>query len=593
MEVPTIKFETIKSIEKFVKMNRTDTANYYTDLMKDTIKIIGKEQDVYYYDSTIKLWKCETKQVYDKFIADFLNETGKNLMKAFNKLKKDDDDDDDDDDDESQSKKLKKLIKTKQNNFDSDEWISAIIKRSTGGLQNNQFVTLLNASKDYLAIRNGKKINLMTGEVTDRNKLDYFSYECNVELTKKTEHADKFFNQVMPKKDNREYLRKVLGYCLTGNMDARVFFIWYGDGSNAKSVIMRILKCILGPLYHQCSKGIFMKGSQEKTEGASPDKIALIGVRNATYSEGETADDIDVNESFIKMVVGKDEINARGLYKAPLTFLPICKLNLLTNYKPDLNGDKSMRERVRYLFLDSSFVDNPDKNKINEFKKDEGFIDSLCEDYLSEVFTWIVKGSIEYYKTKTIIPTEEFQQRTDKFFEGQDSITSFLKRKIEITNDDKDYKKKGELFELYKTFCTENSQRCHPRSTLFKRLDDLKIRISALHGYDVYRGIKIVDLKEKEINDEDYDNGVEKVDFSVKLTIEEQIEALQKTIKQLQEKKTIKTKTITYYEEYTEEQEEYKFTKNDFDIKDPILNAPKNDIKIAQEKSSKIKKLFD
>mmetsp|Transcript_7123 Transcript_7123/g.7470 ORF Transcript_7123/g.7470 Transcript_7123/m.7470 type:complete len:371 (-) Transcript_7123:1778-2890(-) len=370
MEIPKIEFKSLADIKKFLNMNKTDSANYYVNLMKSDIKIIGKEQEVYYYDQCKRLWQCNTKEVYDGFMADYLNDTGKDLMKEFNKLNIDDEDED-------EVIKYKKEIKKKQTEFDSEGYISAVIKRSTGKLQDNQFVTKLNSNPDYLPIKNGKKVDLRTGEITDRNKNDYFSYECPVEVTTDLEHAEKFFSQVMPNEENREYLRKVLGYLLTGNMDARVFFIWYGDGSNAKSVVMRLIKCILGPLYHQCSKGIFMKGSQEKVEGPSPDKIPLIGVRCAAYSEGETADDIDINESFLKMVSGKDEINARALFKAPLTFFPTCKMNLLTNYKPDLNGDKSIQQRLRYLFLDSSFVDTPDKNKLHEFKKDEDFIDSL------------------------------------------------------------------------------------------------------------------------------------------------------------------------------------------------------------------------
>jgi phage/plasmid-associated DNA primase len=283
------------------------------------MRIIGKEQELYYSDPKAKLWLCQTKEVYDGIIADFLNQTGKDLINAVKKI--------DFEDDDEEEVKIKKLIRTKQDAFDSETYITAIIKRSTGKLQDNKFVTKLNANPDFLAIKNGKKVNLRTGEITDRDQNDYFSYECEVELTKTTEKADKFFTQVMPNKDTREYLRKILGYILTGNMDGRVFFIWYGDGSNGKSVMMKLLKCILGPLY-QCSKGIFMKGSQEKVEGAS---IALIGIRCATYSEGETADDIDINESFLKMVSGKDEINARALFRAPLTFFPVCKMNLLTN----------------------------------------------------------------------------------------------------------------------------------------------------------------------------------------------------------------------------------------------------------------------
>jgi phage/plasmid-associated DNA primase len=365
MEIPKTEFKSIGEIRTFLKMNKTDYANYYVNLMKDDIKIIGKEQDVYFYDDKIKLWKCETKEVYDAWMADYLNTTGKSLMKCYNKLLADCDDDDNDD----ESAKLKQSIRNKQNDFDSQGYISTVITRSTGKLQDNQFVTKLNAAADFLPIKDGKKVDLRTGEVTNRTKLDYFSYECPVSITDKLDNAEKFFKQVMPKDELREYLRKILGYCLTGNMDARCFFIWYGDGSNGKSVIMKLLKCILGPLYHQCGKGIFMKGSQEKNDGPSPDKVALIGVRNGVYSEGETADNIDINESFMKMVSGKDEINARALFRAPLTFFPVCKLHLLTNYKPDVNGDKSMKERIRYVFLNSSFVDNPDKKKRTNLRK--------------------------------------------------------------------------------------------------------------------------------------------------------------------------------------------------------------------------------
>jgi hypothetical protein len=317
-------------------------------------------------------------------------------------------------------------------------------------------------------------------------------------------------------------------------MDARVFFIWYGDGSNGKSVIMRLLKCILGPLYHQCSKGIFMKGSQERVDGPSPDKVALIGIRCATYSEGETADNIDINESFIRMVSGKDEINARALFRAPLTFFPICKLNLLTNYKPDVTGDPAMRERVRYLFLSSRFVDKP--TKPNEFPRDEAFIDTLCDNHLSEVFTWMLKGSIEYYKTKSIIATKEFQEKTDEFFRLQDSITSFFEKRLVVTNNLKDYIKRTELFSVYQEYCNNNSQRCRPRSTLWKRLDDLKIINATLDGYDIFRGIRV--LSDEKIMFPKKDNNNDELEELNKLydKTEQQLDKTNEKIKLLENK---------------------------------------------------------
>jgi len=515
MDMPKLTFASLKEIKNFVNMTKTDTANYFYELVKDSIKIIGKELDVYYYDSNKKLWCCVTKEVYVNAIADYFNDISKTLLKSFKKYSVVDEDDDEDD---SEINKLRKLIQSKQKELDSTNYINAIIERSTGKLQDNTFATKLNSDHNFLPIKNGKKISLINGELQDRTKNDLFNFECDVEKVDKTPYADKFFSQVMPNKYEREYLRLVLGYLITGNMDARCFFIFYGDGSNGKTVVMNLLKAILKKLYHQTAKGIFMKGSQEKVEGASPDKVALIGVRCAVYSEGETSDDIDINESLLKMISGKDEINARPLFRAPLTFYPICKLCLLTNYKPDLNGDKSIRQRIRYLFFNSSFVDKPDNKKPNEYKKDDHFVDLLQTEYLSEIFSWILNGSIKYYKNKEIIPPKSFQEKTDAFFNQQDSITSFVNNKIVLTNNDKNYIKKSAIFDIYKTYCNDNSQRCHPRSTLFKRLEDLQLRLSTLDGYSVYRGVQIKTFED--IEDSDYDNGVDKKEKAVDIALE-------------------------------------------------------------------------
>jgi hypothetical protein len=48
MAMPTIKFENMKDIKSFVDMTQTKFAKYLTSLVKDELKVIGKEQDVYY-----------------------------------------------------------------------------------------------------------------------------------------------------------------------------------------------------------------------------------------------------------------------------------------------------------------------------------------------------------------------------------------------------------------------------------------------------------------------------------------------------------------------------------------------------------------
>ena len=372
----------LKDVQMFMEMTTTDKAIYFAETVKDEIKIIGSDKDFYRYEKKSKLWLCESKQQYMSYVADFFNNLGKTISEI--------------------TKKLGGLVKNKEiakliNLLDTTAFLTSIVERSSGRLQDNEFVKKLeNTLKDHLPILNGKKINLRTKEISDREKTDYFSFELPVDYVTETPNANKFFSQIMPNKINRKFLQKCLGYTITGDTTAQVFFIMYGDGSNGKSVLLRLLRKILGKYYHTCGKGIFMKGDKKDPNAPSPEKVALIGSRIAVHCEGETADDIELNDGLLKEVSGEDEINARPLFRSPLTFRALCKLVMATNYKPHLEGDKSIKRRLIYLFLDSNFTEHV-KNA-NDFLIDDEFIKQLETMFLSEVFSWIVNSSVNYYK---------------------------------------------------------------------------------------------------------------------------------------------------------------------------------------------------
>ena len=111
---------------------------------------------------------------------------------------------------------------------------------------------------------------------------------------------------------------------------------------------------------------------------------------------------------------------------------------------------------------------------------------------------------------------------TAHVFEQQDSITAFLKNRIQITDNKKDYIRKSDMMDThYKKYCNDNSLRCHPRSTLYKRLEDIHLVLAQLDGYTVYRNVKLIEPLDDVIIDEaEYDKGVDKSTKSVDLTIE-------------------------------------------------------------------------
>lgn len=547
MNTAGYKFQTIKSANDFLNSSSTDKATFFHDQIKNDVKIVGKEQDVYYYDEEQKLWICTHKHSFKSYVFDWFNETAKSLEQIYladdkksdiELAKKmveagDDTDDDDDDDDvyRKQIQKSKQKVKAEQKirkdrnealrlrkirsdeikKMDFDSFVETIIKRSIGKLHDDVFVKKLDSNPHSFPIQNGKKVDYKTMIVSERVKEDYFTFESPVDLlTSNLPHATKFFTQLMPNLEEREYLRRVLGYMISGDVSARCFFVLYGDGSNGKSTIMNLMKLILMKYYHQCDKALFIKSNKT---GATPEKAALLGTRLAVYNEGETADDMHLDFSTLKEISGDDTINARALFKSPINFKAQCKLTMLTNFVPPITAEKAIKKRLRYVFFDQNF---------EACKDGKGFIESLETDYLSEIFTWIMQGTKNYYSDLKVDMPQSFQERTDELLKLEDSIESFITSKVERTTDKKDYIKRGTLFDTYRDFCTENSQRCQPRSTLFNRMQHLKYPLFKKDGYDIYRYINI---KLDEVDEPEKDDAPNPLDAGIEELIAPKVEA--------------------------------------------------------------------
>ena len=470
-------FKTINEITQFLEMNKTEQSMFVSNILKNDVKICS---NIYYiYSIENRLWEILNEDCFITYMHKFYNNISKNILNVVAGLK---------------DKRIDKLLLE----IDKSSYVKDIISRMNGDLQCAGFTNKTNQLKDFLPITNGQKISLIDGKISERTKEDCFTFSTNVNITKSTKNADKFFSEVMPIKAHREYLRKVLGYCLTGRTDARCFFIFYGVGSNGKSKVNDIMEKILSKFHVQCSDEVFQK---TKTDGKpSPHLTCLLNKRFGFYSEGETADEMSLNLAVIKRISGQDKITARNLYQGLIEFYSDCKLCMGTNYVPPIGAEKAMVDRLRYLFFDSVFADNPKKG---EFKKDDEFVNNIMTKYLDEVFTWILQGSKEYYKDSTLIMPGDWKTKTTKLLEQEDSIETFLKRFISITKNEKDYIRKKNIFETYKSFCDTNSQRCQPRSSLFNRLEHLKVETKVLHGYDVFRKIKCSYNKSCEDEDED------------------------------------------------------------------------------------------
>ena len=563
----TLKISSVRDFEKFMYKTKTEQSDIIMKQIREYIVVSDKL--IYYYNENTKLWICVDDKQYNKLLYDFLLNTNKKVAKLMIEEQSKN---------EITNREVKEINEFLIKKFDEETYINTITKRSSTLLYNPNFVSLLDSSKECFPIKNGRKINFRTLEISSRTNLDFFTFESPVEFLENTPNADKFFEQLFDNKENREYVRKVMGYNLTAETFCQVFFVWYGFGSNGKSLLSKLLELILCKQYCTCDESIFIKNKKSQGQ-ATPEIMALLGKRTGIYSEGETADNIEMNEGSIKRISGEDKITGRYLFSNQVEFYPYIKLNMATNFVPSFGADEAMKRRLRYLFFDRKFVSNPTKS--NEIKIDIEFAEKIRTIYLSEIFSWMAKGANEVYKNKSIIMPDEYKLRTEKILSEGDSIESFIKRRIIKSDVYEDTLKKNDLFDAYKTFCNENSQRCIARTTLWARISQLGINTRPLHGYDVYYGIKI-DLNNKK---SDYDFGIEQNniidDDLIIANLKNENSELKNKLKELEAQ--ILQLQLTKKEEIKQVQKTEEITEDDVEALEKELNDACNDFKPKQQ----------
>jgi putative DNA primase/helicase len=386
---------------------------------------------------------------------------------------------------------IQKLIKA-TNRMCSDSKLKGIYNRYEAEIIDDKFMEKLNRTKPHhLPISKSNKIDLRNGSISPLSKVDNFTYACPVQYTK--DRPLELMNMLKAiacnKDEDLKYIQKMLGYGLTGHIDSRVYFILFGKGCNGKTVLLNLMSKILGEQYQAVSKCVFINNNTGKTGGT--EVLQLKDCRMATFSETNANDEL--NEAIIKMISGNDPITARGLYKDPMTFIPMCKLILCTNFKPDFNAnDKANVDRVRLVPLNARFVEKP--SKVNEYQRING-IDKLIESkYLNEFFSWCVDGAIEYYKNPEFNPVGEILEAQNEYIREQSNISNFIDDMYDTGTDD-DIILKTEIKSNYDQWCKENSIKPMKMGVLYSAFDDkygksVKSGAKETKNKWVYKGLK-------------------------------------------------------------------------------------------------------
>jgi putative DNA primase/helicase len=189
---------------------------------------------------------------------------------------------------------------------------------------------------------------------------------------------EKFLLQVQPDPDVRWWLQKFIGYCLTGLTKEQIFVVMHGTGANGKSVLVEILKRLLGTYSQTAQFSTFTERDQNAIRN---DVAALDKARLVVACEGPEGARLD--EGIVKQITGEDAVTARFLHREFFTYKPRFKVVLVTNHKPVISGtDHGIWRRVVLV---------PFPITIAKEQQDKQLLQKLTAE-LPGILAWAVAG---------------------------------------------------------------------------------------------------------------------------------------------------------------------------------------------------------
>ena len=476
--------------------NELELSIYILNDKNNFMDVKYSNNNIYIYNINNCIWEIYEIEFFIIELQKIINIYKKNYIDLCNK--------DNIDIDKKIIAKFDKTGKTKN----IKEIANIILRNIEYKIYDNNFYLLINSHDNLFPINNNKVIDLKTKEILPRLKEHYFNFYNKLNYTEynkiiNNEHKkifDKFINNFSLNSENCLYLQKILGYYLSNNNKAQLFFIFCGLGSNGKSTLFNFFQKVLNyndynidNFINVCSDLLIKKSNNN--DRATQIK-RLEGARVGLLQETNTGEEL--NAALIKKISGNDSIEIEEKYSTKMTKLNnlTIKLLLSTNMKPIFNGDDdAIIRRVRYFNCNAKFCSNP-KHK-NERQGILNIDELLLNNCLDIFFSWIVEGAYLYYnsndkKFENDIPKEILEEQ-NKYIKSMASIETFFKNCIIKTDTNVFFIKRSDLYISYKKYCDEEIGITAMNKTTF--FEKCKIYLgdhNILNGNIGWKNIKLV-----------------------------------------------------------------------------------------------------
>jgi putative DNA primase/helicase len=201
-----------------------------------------------------------------------------------------------------------------------------------------------------LACANGT-LDLRTGELREAAPDDLITlgtdvtYDIDAGCPRWLEFLHEVFNG---DEDLIAFLKRAIGYSLTGDTREHVLFVLHGAGANGKTTLVEMVQRLAGDFAQTTPFDTFVR--VRGGHGTRNDLARLHQARVAIAAE--SGEDRRLDEATVKLVTGGDTIAARFLYGEFFDYQPRFKVWLVTNHRPRVDV-KTTRSGGAYVSFHS------------------------------------------------------------------------------------------------------------------------------------------------------------------------------------------------------------------------------------------------
>ena len=325
----------------------------------------------------------------------------------------------------------------------------------------------------------GGVVDLKTGSLRPHNPSDYHTKMTAVSPGGTCERFLDFLEQITGgDRELQLYLRRVVGYSLTGCTDEHALFFGYGTGANGKSALLNAVSGLLDSYHRTAPIETFIASSGER----HPTDIAgLHGARLVTATETEKGR--RWAEAKIKSLTGGDKVSARFMRGDFFDFIPIFKLFITGNHKPSLRSvDEAIRRRFHLIpFAVTIPADERDQDLGHKLQAEWGGI-----------LQWAIEGCVEW-RTGGLCPPQAVLDATEAYMQSEDAFATWVDEKC--VREASAWQSVTALFTSWKDWAEASREHPGTRKEFRNQLEQRGLVNHRRAAGDGYLGLKLIQEK--------------------------------------------------------------------------------------------------